>query len=635
MKRIITLLLFKTCFLFMVNCIFPHAHANAVRSEEGLLAQIGQLEVDNESSPHLLISELEGLIQTSEQNDYRDAYSSAMLLKAELLFNSDNKVKAQQTIETLLDVTDNSVFETSLKTSARIKLLRLAISDAMGDFMQNQDKRDELTVLAEQVEDSDLRGDMYLGLAHSQFDSAQFADAIESLKLAYNDFELVGNNQGLGSVMSALGNINVTLGNIEAGLSDFQQALGYARLSKDKFDESILLYNISQAHFQLGELEAASDKIKEALSLSIELKDGVGVTWANNFRGRILLEQEKWQQAADIFTKTTQEFEESGHTRVHFQSLLALSYALGRTGQIEKAANALQDAKEHAATFNDENTDLQVARGVSRLSYAQGKYKEAYDSLEQVLDLQDKIHKQEQAAQIQKYRIEFDSDLKDRQNQALQRENELTVTLLQKQKQLENVWLALGVASIFILAMLGFSLYLQVKKRNQYKELAHIDLLTKAPNRRSIMHRAKLQFTQAQTGKFSIALLDIDNFKQVNDTYGHDVGDEVLLAFAEACELAIRKKDNYGRYGGEEWLLVFDGAQASNTQEIFKRLRAALQELKPLSLPDSFVITFSMGVATFDANIDTNLNQLISRADTMLYKAKHQGKDQIVFDSGT
>ena len=623
----------KALVLLLLFSFFTPSYASDYQNEAQLLADLEIIVSDTETAPNTILKSLDELIQFSQEQNYDSAYIQVMLAKAELLFNSDNKTRAQNTLEQLLISTDVFAIDSSLKTQARIKLLELAISDTFGEVFENQDKREDLLELAAQVEDDDLKGDIYLGIGHSEFDADQFASSIESLKLAYNSYENAQNNEGLGSVLSTLGNINVTIGNVESGIKDFKQALVYAKLSKNKFVESILLYNISQAYFQLEQYDAASASIEETVALSIELQDEIGVTWANFMRGRIYLEQEQWQQAAELLQSTTKEFKQSGYTTVHFQSLLALSFALSRSGQIDEAFLALQQAQLYANKVNTDSNMMQYTRGLSRVNYAQGNYQEAYDYLEQVLDLQSKIHKQEQAEQIQKYRIEFDSDLKDRQNEALQRESDLKSELLSQKQQLENVWLALAVASILILTMLGYSLYTQIKKRNQYKELAHIDLLTKAPNRRSILQKAKLQFADAKSGYFCVALLDIDNFKRVNDTYGHEAGDEVLIAFAKACELALRGRDGYGRYGGEEWLLVFDGAEASHIVEVYKRLRDKVQELKPSVLPESLALTFSMGVATYNASKDSSLNQLISRADALLYEAKNKGKDQIALDS--
>jgi diguanylate cyclase (GGDEF)-like protein len=619
--------------LLCTLCYAQSTLAAEFKTEATLLNHLQMVRDDIVTPPEEILQSLADLIAQCEQRDWQKGYLNGTLIQAEILFIIDKKNDARDTLAHLLATRDVSAIDDSVETQVRIKLLELSISDALGEVMQNQDKRDSISKLADTVEDKNLLGDIFLAIAYSHFDADNYPDAIENLKLAYDNYESSANNSGLGSVLSALGNLNVTLGNVEEGLSAFKQALSYSRLTNNKFDESVLLYNISQAYYNLEDYDAASESIEQTVSLNLALNDDIGITWANQLRASILLQQEKWQEAAELFAQSSVHFETLGVATMHFQALLGLSNALGHLGQIDAAEQALNQAQLHVDKVNMDAVLEQYTRGLSRLTYAKGNHKEAYDRLEEVLYLQAKIHKHEQSQQIQRHRVEFDSDLKDRQNEALQRESDLKSALLTQQEQLERVWLALGLSSVFILIMLGWMLSKQIKKRNQYKALAHIDLLTKAPNRRSILYMAKWQFAQAKAGQFCIALLDIDNFKRVNDTYGHEVGDEVLIAFAKACEQTVRQRDGYGRYGGEEWLLVFADTDGLHIIDIFKRLREKVQSLKPEKLNDSN-LTFSMGVATYDPSTDKSLDILIARADALLYRAKHQGKDQVIVDTG-
>jgi diguanylate cyclase (GGDEF)-like protein len=128
-------------------------------------------------------------------------------------------------------------------------------------------------------------------------------------------------------------------------------------------------------------------------------------------------------------------------------------------------------------------------------------------------------------------------------------------------------------------------------------------------------------------------LIDLDKFKVLNDSFGHDAGDEVLKAFSKACKKSLREKDSYGRYGGEEWLVVLTDANPSHIDSVFARLREALNAQVIQGIPENHQATFSMGVAIYNADADGSINQIIKRVDTKLYSAKDQGRNAYAIKS--
>lgn len=164
-------------------------------------------------------------------------------------------------------------------------------------------------------------------------------------------------------------------------------------------------------------------------------------------------------------------------------------------------------------------------------------------------------------------------------------------------------------------------------------ELAVTDGLTGLHNRRYLDSHLKMLFTRAQArGKsLSVCITDIDRFKQVNDTYGHDAGDEVLKEFAMRIRSTVRGADLACRYGGEEFVVVMPDTAADVAALIAERLRSII-ETKPFVLKGTGVsldITASMGIATAGQGIDTP-EQLLKQADMALYQAKRDGRNRVV-----
>jgi len=161
------------------------------------------------------------------------------------------------------------------------------------------------------------------------------------------------------------------------------------------------------------------------------------------------------------------------------------------------------------------------------------------------------------------------------------------------------------------------------------EELAELDELTGASNRRSIMRMLEEAIAGAhRTGSpCSIALIDLDWFKRINDAYGHPTGDEVLRTFSITMFANVRNVDRFGRYGGEEFLLVLPDMDADRAMRSLDRLRAIIADLDWSAFSPGMRVTMSAGVATLDPNETSDL--FLARADSALYAAKAQGRNRI------
>jgi diguanylate cyclase (GGDEF)-like protein len=161
------------------------------------------------------------------------------------------------------------------------------------------------------------------------------------------------------------------------------------------------------------------------------------------------------------------------------------------------------------------------------------------------------------------------------------------------------------------------------------EELAELDELTGASNRRCIMRMLEEEIDRAtRSGSpCSVALIDLDWFKRINDAYGHPTGDEVLRTFSITMFANIRSVDRFGRYGGEEFLLVLPEMDTAQATRALDRLRAIIAELEWSAFSPGLKVTMSAGVATLKPNETSDL--FLARADSALYAAKAQGRNRI------
>ena len=164
------------------------------------------------------------------------------------------------------------------------------------------------------------------------------------------------------------------------------------------------------------------------------------------------------------------------------------------------------------------------------------------------------------------------------------------------------------------------------------KILSYTDELTQTHNRRFFMQfgEQELKRSQRYGESFSIALLDIDNFKEINDNAGHLIGDKVLQKLSYFLKDEIRQSDVFARYGGDEFVFLFPKTNRRQAitwaERLYEGFDSISIDLKTLEVQPSF----SIGISTFDSTT-TNLDDLLAKADRALYKAKKSGGNKVVF----
>jgi len=162
----------------------------------------------------------------------------------------------------------------------------------------------------------------------------------------------------------------------------------------------------------------------------------------------------------------------------------------------------------------------------------------------------------------------------------------------------------------------------------KYKQLSKIDALTGVLNRRAFEAEIKSSFISREASV--LMMMDIDNFKQVNDYYGHDIGDDVLKTLSATLKSSFRYSDAIARFGGDEFLVFFSN-EIINKEQIMQRIDGFYQALSQQISSQKTVPDFSVSIGIAYTNGDTNFPKLYKDADTALYQAKEKGKNCAVF----
>lgn len=193
---------------------------------------------------------------------------------------------------------------------------------------------------------------------------------------------------------------------------------------------------------------------------------------------------------------------------------------------------------------------------------------------------------------------------------------------------LQSQVFALSTALIALLVLLGLR---QFYKKRRMHILSMTDELTKLPNRKHILtflgDQAKFSYEEEQP--ISIILFEIDQFKTVNENYGHDGGDVALKTVANIGNQALRRGDRVGRIGGEKFLVVLPGTEHRSAMEIAERLRRSVEVTEFDKLLSGLHLTISLGVSEWKAGHES-IDMLVKRADLALYEAGQSGRNRAV-----
>ncbi len=206
-----------------------------------------------------------------------------------------------------------------------------------------------------------------------------------------------------------------------------------------------------------------------------------------------------------------------------------------------------------------------------------------------------------------------------------------SATLLELQTRIDTLqWqvITLGLVLFFLLALLALH---QFYKKRRLHILSMTDELTKLPNRKHILtflgDQAKFSYEEGQP--ISVIMFDIDHFKRVNDSYGHDVGDLALKAVANIANQALRRGDKVGRIGGEEFLVILPGSDHRSAMEIAERIRRSVEATELGSQLAGLRMTISLGVSEWKAG-NESIDTFVKRAGQALAEARNSGCNTVM-----
>lgn len=613
-------------FAFFLSLLsdFVHAEDVELRSETQAIEYITTL-LEAETNEFKLLDKLASIDTLSADMEWKGAELRAKTNQIRLLLLIDDTPSAIELLPRAQALAIE-LNEPSFKLEVEVYGF---VSDTVLDA--NNDPEDiEVQLLARiaRLENPILSGRLTLQIANSQYWQGNYSDALKTYQLAYERLVNTTDVHTLAMIYSGLGNVNGDIDSIERAIEYYQKSLSILENTDRDFDISVVLYNLGNVYYKDQQFEPALKYLEQALQVSIKINDEIGVNWAVKRKADISIIQQKWPEAITMYESVVPTFVETENTQLLIEVYLGLARAYASLQQADTALIYTDKSKallgENGRVFQNELLN----KTLSLIYKTKGDYEKALEFEQKAYDLAVKRFTAERKNEVQKHRVALDTALKEKENKLLINTNELKTATIEKQEARNKVWILTFALALAFLVMTGMALRMQVKKRKYFTNIANMDELTGAANRRSILRYCEARFSEASS-TITVGIIDLDHFKQINDTYGHKVGDEVLIAFAKACTDSLRQDDQFGRYGGEEWLICFNNNDSTKHAEIFNRIKTAWNHAIKESTSIDHELSFSMGIATSSGK-DTTVEALINRADQNLYTAKENGRNQYV-----
>ncbi len=488
---------------------------------------------------------------------------------------------------------------------------------------------------AQQPEDSLSGVCLEIALGALERRANESALATRTLTQAYHDTETPAR-------AAAHADAAIELSSALRGVGDFQEALPLVR-QKIAWDAahgdaealSVSTYLEAEDLQAMRQFAAAIAAFGQARSISVSLGDHEGVAFSDMRICQLLTELGHYGAARPLCDSAAQVFAASRSTDVLKQTQVYLAKLDLRAGDPRQALRILD------RVLDRQGTDM--APGVVGIAYRTRAraFGDLHDYGRAYSDLQEYLRRYR--ATVLARRLSLQATVKERalaqleiaRNAVLQRQ--LDLTRKRETRQTERLrWVAAaGTAGVLVIALLSYILITNLRHRRQLLRLATEDNLTGLPNRGRTMELAKaaLEAAAAQHRPLTVAVIDLDHFKTINDRLGHAAGDHVLREFARVSRGSLRLGDTLGRWGGEEFLLILPDTTLDAALASVERLRVlALAIQVPCADREMQVrVTFSAGLAT-TADGARSLDEIIARADAALYEAKNEGRDLVRID---
>ncbi|WP_223787712.1 tetratricopeptide repeat-containing diguanylate cyclase [Marinicella meishanensis] len=470
-------------------------------------------------------------------------------------------------------------------------------------------------------------------LANIQMITGDFKDAIQNLNDAIELTESVDDAYLVSQVLN-VASISYRLMHQDSLSIKYADLLINANYSREdvclgQFNKYRVLMRQGQARQHENEIEQATANCQNSQNIIAALF--LQLDWYRYTIDKSSTADTEIAAALDHLLSLESQVADTGFKNIHvyYQALLSRLYFMA--GQSDMANVSAKKAIEENNVIGETEQLLMAMEVLVSIHLERGQYQQAYRYLKEKSVVENEIYQRKLATQVAYYRVlhenlaqELEIEQLNQNNELLRLENQLAAETAKRQQLM-----MLLIASLLLL--LGVWAF-KIKKRHDYfKEVAEIDHLTQVFTRKAFEEKVRVMLEEAAetNSPVNLAIMDLDHFKNVNDQYGHLVGDWVLKQVVLTCEEVADEDILVARLGGEEFCLVSPSISQLQMMRLMEKMRAAIEAMDSSDSGAIFDITASFGVTT-TALSGYRVSMLLTHADLALFEAKNKGRNEVV-----
>ncbi len=476
-----------------------------------------------------------------------------------------------------------------------------------------------------QLDEPMLTVDQQSELGETYLKQSQYGKALAAFENAYQAALPLQNDDIINPILNYLALAYDSLEQFDIAAGYYRKILASLGENSSRSARSILYYNLAVAEKALDEHEQAKEHLHHARALAEQTGNQQSQAFIDSQLAHYALKDGQLDQARQLLASTEQIFSQLGNDYQLTQSrLLQVKVAIAQ-GELDKARALLTEVGQAVSHQDDDNLRRALLEVELQWHTQAGHYQDALATASKLRALENQLmeNKLTIAREAMTSRVSFlekSRELDKLKNQSL---------LVQERQRYERFVFLVATA---VLAVLLFNAYFWLRRERGNLKLmgamAHQDELTGQPNRRAILADLQHKLDSKNSMPLSVVLIDLDHFKQINDSHGHEGGDLALCHFAKVASQCLRQQDSLGRLGGEEWLLLLPFTDLDRARDVVSRLQQSLRDNLLHYQGKRIRLQLSAGLTLAQANESTA--QVLKRADKAMYQAKDAGRNRFV-----
>ncbi len=486
---------------------------------------------------------------------------------------------------------------------------------------------DEVAKWAEDHHDQNTLVEALILRGMVESEMANYLLALQDLQQAYQLSREQKDGMGPGEIAGFLARVYENRGEPELAQPYFEEWVRFARQTGRKMELSMALYGLAKVQAEQGRIDRPRGLFQRSLEIAENIGDQQGVAFALLELANLDIKQQQWQSAQARLETAAKTFHNAGNIKKQIDVALAEINLWLVQDKPHQAEKAWEQARKWAQQMDAPRLLNRMQFVHARLLAAQKRYAQAYHVLEAAQQERTRLLQEKSTSQLHFMRARYELENSQTENALLAKQNQLQAAQLKAQAR-ESLWQ--DRLLLFFSLLIGLLIYVGWRFRHQrqrFQWLATHDHLTGLINRGSILQKAQQVFHDDCLTDCGLALIDFDNFKQINDRFGHLVGDNVLKEFGAICRQVLAGEGQVGRVGGEEFLLVLPVRNLPQVMHMLEELSRLAKNIPQRVGLSDMPVSLSIGVALLDRR--HSLTNHFDAIDNALYRAKRMGKNRI------